>query len=129
MLGDSIHNVHAAITMPTISFLLFSGPYQSESPETVVELAKAALEKEVKVRIFCYMDAVNNVKMGQKKVPGVTNIEEQFRELIAKGADVRLCALCMLVRATKDITKGAKRAGTPDIAEMAEESDRFLVVS
>ena len=114
--------------MPTISFLFFSGPYQSESPETIVELAKAALEKGVEVRIFCYMDAVNCVKTGQKKVPGVTNIEEQFRELITKGAKVRLCTLCMLVRGTKDFIEGAKRAGTPDIADMVEESDRVLVV-
>jgi sulfur relay (sulfurtransferase) complex TusBCD TusD component (DsrE family) len=115
--------------MQTISFLFFSGPYQSESPETLIELAKAALEKDVKVKIFCYMDAVNCVKTGQKKVPGVTNIEEQFRELIAKGADVRLCTLCMLVRGTKAFIEGAKRAGTPDIADMVEESDRVLVIS
>jgi sulfur relay (sulfurtransferase) complex TusBCD TusD component (DsrE family) len=115
--------------MPTISLLFFSGPYQSESPETTIELAKAALEKGMNVKIFCYMDAVNCVRVGQKQVPGVTNIEKQFRELIAKGADVRLCTLCMLVRGTKDFIDGAKRAGTPDIAEMVEESDRFLVIS
>jgi len=114
--------------VPTISFLFFSGPYQSESPETTIELAKAALEKGIEVKIFCYMDAVNCVKTGQKKVPGVTNIEEQFKELIAKGAEVRLCTLCMLVRGTKDFIEGAKRAGTPDIADMVEESDRVLVV-
>jgi len=114
--------------MPTLSFLFFSGPYQSESPETVIELAKAALDKGIKVKIFCYMDAVNCVKTGQKKVPGVTNIEEGFKELISKGAEVRLCSLCLLVRGTKDVLEGAKRAGTPDIAEMAEESDRFLVI-
>jgi uncharacterized protein involved in oxidation of intracellular sulfur len=120
--------------MPTISFLFFSGPYQSESPETTIELAKAALQKGVNVKIFCYMDAVNCVKVGQKKVPGVTNIEEQFRELIARGAEVRLCTLCMLVRGmlvggTKAFIEGAKRAGTPDIADMVEESDRVLVIS
>jgi sulfur relay (sulfurtransferase) complex TusBCD TusD component (DsrE family) len=64
----------------------------------------------------------------QKEVPGVTNIEKQFRDLIAKGVDVRLCTLCMLVRGTKDAIEGAQKAGTPDIAEMAEESDRFLVI-
>jgi sulfur relay (sulfurtransferase) complex TusBCD TusD component (DsrE family) len=114
--------------MPTISFLLFSGPYQSESPETVTELANAALAKGIKVKIFCYMDAVNCVMTIQKGVPGVTNIEKQFRELIAKGVEVRLCTLCMLVRGTKDTIEGATKAGTPDIAEMAEGSDRFLVV-
>lgn len=115
--------------MQTISFLFFSGPYQSESPETTIELAKAALNKGMSVKIFCYMDAVNCVKKGQKKVPGVTNIEEQFGELIAKGAEIRLCSLCMLVRGTKDFIEGAKRAGTPDIADIVEESDRVLVIS
>lgn len=115
--------------MPTIGFIFFSGPYQSESPETTIELAKAALKKGMKVKIFCYMDAVNCVKIGQKKVPGVTNIEEQIRELIAKGAEVRLCTLCMLVRGTKAFIEGAKRAGTPDIADIVEESDRVLVIS
>jgi sulfur relay (sulfurtransferase) complex TusBCD TusD component (DsrE family) len=114
--------------MSTIGFLFFSGPYQSESPETTIELAKAALEKGVKVKIFCYMDAVNCVKTGQRKVPGVTNIEEQFKELVTKGAEVRLCTLCMLVRGTKDFIEGAKRSGTPDIAEIVEESDRTLVI-
>ena len=128
MLDNSISAVDEEIAMATISFLFFSGPYQSESPETVTELAKAALEKGHKVKIFCYMDAVNNVMMSQKKVPGVTNMEEQFRELIAKGAEVRLCTLCMLVRGTKDTIEGATKAGTPDIAEMAEGSERFLVV-
>ena len=115
--------------MSTIGFLFFSGPYQSESPETTIELAKAALEKGMDVKIFCYMDAVNCVKVGQKKVPGVINIEEQFRELIARGADVRLCTLCMLVRGTRAFIEGAKRAGTPDIADIVEESDRVLVIS
>jgi hypothetical protein len=35
----------------------------------------------------------------------------------------------MLVRGTKDFIEGAKRAGTPDIADMVEESDRVLVIS
>lgn len=115
--------------MPTISFLFFSGPYQSESPETTIELANAALDKGINVKIFCYMDAVNCVKKGQKKVPCVVNIEEKFKELIAKGAEIRLCTLCMLVRGTKDYIEGAKRAGTPDILDMVEQSDKVLVIS
>jgi hypothetical protein len=34
----------------------------------------------------------------------------------------------MLVRGTKDILEGARKAGTPDIADMVEESDKFLIV-
>jgi len=35
----------------------------------------------------------------------------------------------MLVRGTKTFVEGARRAGTPDIADMVEESDRVLVIS
>lgn len=114
--------------MTAISFLIFAGPYQTESAETTIELAKAALDKNIKVRIFCYMDAVNNVHSGQKKVPGVMNIEEEFKELIARGAEVSLCTLCLLVRGVKNWVEGAKRSGTPDIGDMIEESDRFLSI-
>ncbi|GAG43347.1 unnamed protein product, partial [marine sediment metagenome] len=48
---------------------------------------------------------------------------------IEKGAEVRLCTLCLLVRGTKDFIKGAKRSGTPYIAKMVEESDRILVIA
>ena len=114
--------------MTTISFLFFSGPYQSESPETVVELAKAALKKGMNVKIFCYMDAVNNVITGQKKVPGVTNMEEAFKEIIAKGAEIKLCTLCLLVRGIKDLIEGTKKSGTPDVADIIVDSERFLIV-
>jgi sulfur relay (sulfurtransferase) complex TusBCD TusD component (DsrE family) len=115
--------------MPTIGFLFFSGPYQTEAPETLIELANAAVNKGITVKIFCYMDAVSCVKTGQKKVPGVMNIEEPFKELIEKGVEVRLCALCMLVRGTKDVVKGTRRSGTPYIANMVEDSDRILVIA
>ena len=114
--------------MPTIGFLFFSGPYQNECPETLIELANAALKKGINVKIFCYMAAVNCVKTGQKKVPGVTNIEEPFKELIEKGAEIRLCTLYLLVRGTKDFIKGAKRSGTPYIANMVRDSDRILTI-
>ena len=115
--------------MPSLSILFFSGPYQSESPETTIAIANAALDKGMDVKIFCYMSAVNCVKKGQKKVPGVVNIEEKFKELIDKGADIRLCTLCLLVRGIKEFLEGAKRAGTPDILDMIEESDKVLVIS
>ena len=110
------------------TLIFFSGPYQSESAETTINLAQAAIQKGIDVKIFCYMAAVNCVQTGQKKVPGVTNIEEQFADLITKGVDVRLCTLCMLVRGVKAFVDGAKRGGTPDIADMVDESDRVLLV-
>ncbi|MHA1427653.1 MAG: DsrE/DsrF/TusD sulfur relay family protein [Candidatus Helarchaeota archaeon] len=115
--------------MTTISFLFFSGPYQSEAPETLVKLAKAALDKGIGVKIFCYMDAVNTTHRNQKKVEGIFNIGSGFEELVAGGAEVMLCTLCALVRGIiKNLIDGPKKSGTPTISEMIDESDRFVVI-
>jgi sulfur relay (sulfurtransferase) complex TusBCD TusD component (DsrE family) len=115
--------------MASISFLFFSGPYQSQACETLSELANAALDKGIEVHIFCYMDAVNSVIQNQKKVTGVVNIEECFKQLVDRGAVVKLCTLCMLVRGTsKMMIDGAKKGGTPNIKTMIEETDRMIVI-
>ena len=115
--------------MTSISFLFFSGPYQSQACETLNELANAALDKGMEVRIFCYMDAVNSVIQNQKKVTGTVNIEECFAKLVERGAEIKLCTLCMLVRGTsKFMIQGAKKGGTPNIKSMIEETDRMIAI-
>lgn len=122
-----------SVQMARLGILFFAGPYQAQASETVVKLASAALDKGHEVRIFCYMDAVNAVLENQKKVEGIYNIEEGFREILDKGATVRLCNLCLLVRGTvKNCLKkecgDVKRAGTPDLAKIIEETDRLVAI-
>ena len=115
--------------MTKINFLFFSGPYQSEAPETLVKLAKSALDKGIGVTIFCYMDAVNTMLKDQKVVEGIYNIGNGFEEIVAKGAEVKLCTLCALVRGiTETLIEGPKKSGTPAIADMIDDSDRFIVI-
>lgn len=119
--------------MARLGILFFDGPYQKQSPETVVRLANAALDKGHSVRIFCYMDAVNALLDKQKDVEGIFNVEKGFREILDKGATIRLCNLCLLVRGTmKNCLKrecgDVKRAGTPDLAAIIEETDKLIVV-
>ena len=107
--------------MGRLGILFFNGPYQAESAETVCKLASTALDKGHEVRIFCYMDAVNAALENQKDIGGIYNIEKGFKEILEKGATVRLCNLCLLVRGTmKNCLKrecgDIKRAGTPDLA-------------
>ena len=121
------------IKMSRLGILFFAGPYQAQAPETVVKLANAALDKGHSVRIFCYMDAVNATLENQKEVEGIFNIEQGFKEILEKGATVRLCNLCLLVRGT---TKNCldrecgdiKRAGTPDLAKIIDETDRLITI-
>ena len=121
--------------MAKIGMLFFSGPHQSQAPETIVELANAALDKGHEVQIFCYMDAVNSVLENQKKIEGIFDVEGGFEEIVQKGALIRLCSLCLLVRGTakncmkcKEAKGKIKRAGTPDMEKILKETDKFLVV-
>ena len=123
--------------MAKIGILFFSGPYQTQATETVCKIANAALDKGHEIRIFCYMDAVNAVLRNQKKIEGIYNIEEGFREILDKGAIVRLCNLCLLVRGTmkncldrKECGDAdIKRAGTPDLAKIIEMTDKLIVIN
>jgi len=119
--------------MARLGILFFDGPYQTEAAETVIKLSKAALEKGHEVRIFCYMDAVNALLENQKKIEGIFNIEEGFKEILEKGATIRLCNLCLLVRGTiKNCLKrecgDVKRAGTPDLAKIIDETDKLITI-
>lgn len=119
--------------MSRLGILFFSGPYQTQASETVVRLANAALDKGHEVRVFCYMDAVNALLENQKKIEGIFNIEEGFKEILNKGATVRLCNLCLLVRGTMKYCLNkecgdVKRAGTPDLAKIIDETDRLVVI-
>ena len=119
--------------MARLGILFFDGPYQKQAPETVINLANSALDKGHSVRIFCYMDAVNAVLENQKHIEGIFNVEEGFKEILEKGATVKLCNLCLLVRGTmKNCLKrecgDVKRAGTPDLAKIIEETDKLVVI-
>ena len=114
--------------MTSISFLFFSSPYLTQSCETLTELANAAMEKGIKVKIFALMDGVYGLIPKQKKV-GNTTIEERFEKLIKNGAEIKLCTICMLVRGTaKNLISGAKRGGTPDLENYIEDTDRMIVI-
>ena len=119
--------------MGRLGILFFNGPYQAESAETICKLASTALDKGHEVRIFCYMDAINAALENQKDIEGIYNIEKGFKEILEKGATIRLCNLCLLVRGTmKNCLKrecgDVKRAGTPDLATIIEETDKLVVI-
>jgi len=119
--------------MARLGILFFDGPYQTQAAETVCRLAGAALDKGHEVRIFCYMDAVNAAIGNQKKIEGIFSIEEGFREILDKGAIIRLCNLCLLIRGTMESCLNEecgdiKRVGLLDLANIIEETDRLVVI-
>ena len=116
--------------MPSLGILFYNGPVQNETPETVVEIAKAALDKGYKVRVFCFMDGVYATLQGRERTPkGMMNIENALEDLISKGVELVICTLTAEQRGVKDIIEGVIKGGTPDLAEIVDETDRFIVIT
>ena len=55
----------------TLGILIFSTPYGSESTDTAIKLAEAALEMGHQVSIFAHGDGVHGFTAGQKPLAGL----------------------------------------------------------
>jgi len=76
------------------------------------------------------MDGVYSVMRGHERVPEtMINTEEAFKELISKGVELVICTLTADQRGVKDIIDGVDKGGTPDLAEILDEVDRFIVIT
>ncbi len=110
-----------------ITMMVQTGPYTFQNVDTVYELAMRALKRGHEAAIFLYLDAVwsmsSNIFTGKDR-----NIGERFKELAAKGAQVRGCGLCAKYRGLKreQVTENTRLAGTAVLGEMIATSDRFL---
>jgi len=116
--------------MPTLGILFYRSPVQTQAPETAVKLAEAAVNKGVKVKVFCFMDGVYAVEKGHKRIPkNMTNVEEAFKKLSSKNVDIVICTLTADQRAVKEVIEGVEKGGTPDLADIVNEADRFIVIT
>lgn len=73
----------------TFSLFLSTSPYSYENTETAVRLAESAIAKGHTVNLIASADGVYCFLKGQK-AKGITNAEEKFSGLIARGLRVYL---------------------------------------
>lgn len=73
----------------TFTFFVSTSPYSYENTETTVRLAEAALNKGHTVNLIASGDGVYCF-LQKQKAKGITNAEEAFSGLIAKGLQVYL---------------------------------------
>ncbi len=113
----------------TLGMLLLTGPYTYQNSETFYEIAKAALEKGHEVKVFLFVDGVNNAKLNQEPDPE-RPMNERFQELADSGAIFQACGLCTTARGFDqegtDYTPGVEVTGLTELAEIVGECDRFL---
>ena len=106
--------------------LLCDSPFQHESVEHAIEMARAALRRGHEVNIFLMMDGVYNPCTTQNGEPfRVPSISERLVELMGEGANISACRVCMELRGVKEdcLPEGVDTGGIFDLSEMVADSD------
>jgi sulfur relay (sulfurtransferase) complex TusBCD TusD component (DsrE family) len=115
-----------------VTILLCDSPFQHESVDHAVEIARASLRKGHGVNIYLMMDGVYAPNPGQNGEPFKTrSISERLVGLIEEGARVSTCRVCSEIRGVGDgwMPEGVDVGGIFDLSEMIAESDVFLSFS
>ena len=116
----------------TLGILLNTSPYTFQNSHTLYDLAKAALEKGYGVKVFLFVDGVNNAKLGQDPDPDIP-MEKKFQELAEAGVEFQACGLCTSARGFdqrgSDFIEGVEVSGLTELAEQIGESDRHITFS
>lgn len=121
--------------MVHIGFLLTGGPFDSERWRTAYELGHAALDADHEVTYFAYLDGTL-VPVADQTLPDCSDTglydempTEKFQELLADGATVVCCGLCVNARgidAGSDYPDGVEIGLLPDLADLVGEADRVI---
>ncbi len=123
--------------MAYLGILLTGGPFDSERWRTAYELGRAALDGGHEVTYFHYLDGTL-VPVADQKLPGCSDASlydemptEKFQELVADGAEVINCGLCVDARGIDpetDYPDGVEIGLLPDLADTLGEADRVVAL-
>lgn len=116
----------------TLGILLMTAPYTFQNSHSFYELCKAALAKGYDVKVFLFIDGVNNAKLNQEPDPD-TPMNKKFQELANEGVEFQACGLCTSARGFDqrggDFFEGIEVSGLTEFAEQIGEVDRFITLS
>lgn len=117
--------------MGTLCIQLRSGTMMNMDSNVAVKLARAAMDKGHKVKIFGYGEAVTLIKEGQdpKRFP---NVGKEIAKMAAEGLEVVVCETCCVARGIHrgEEIKGTKIGSlTNDFSRMAAEADRLVTIA
>jgi len=121
--------------MTHVGFLLTGGPFDSQRWRTAYELGRAALDDGHEVTYFNYLDGVLVPVLGQS-LPECSDTSlydempvEKFRSLVADGATVLCCGLCVDARGIdpeSDYPDEVELGLLPDLADLVGDADRVI---
>jgi sulfur relay (sulfurtransferase) complex TusBCD TusD component (DsrE family) len=111
--------------------ILFSSPMQFQNTDTIYEFAKAAVEKDHEVTVFCDIDAVYNL-MASQILPDQKTPAKKLAELINKGVHFLACkesARLRGIHSKKALIKGAVESSLGELTVLMDEADRVVAFS
>ncbi|MGQ4871690.1 MAG: DsrE/DsrF/TusD sulfur relay family protein, partial [Candidatus Thorarchaeota archaeon] len=89
-------------------------------------------EKGYEVKVFLFVDGVNNANLNQDPSPDEP-INEKLQELADAGVEFQACGLCTAARGFdqtgSDFVPGVEVSGLTEFAEIIGECDRFVTFS
>ena len=116
--------------MQNILIIVHSAAYGSERMLSALRLASALYAQEsetIDLRIFMMSDAVTvGLPAPQGDVGG--NLQAMLGDLLAQGAQVRLCRTCALARGIADLAlvPGIHIGTLPELAEWTLAADKVI---
>jgi len=121
--------------MSRLGVLLTGGPFDSQRWRTAYELGRAALDAGHEVSYFNYLDGAM-VPVADQHLPDCSDASlydemptEKFQELVADGAEVICCGLCVDARGIDpetDYPDGVEVGLLPDLADLLGTADRVV---
>ena len=93
-----------------------------------LRLAATALESAMRVRIFLMNDAVDLARSGSQPEGADFDLQAMLRDLMEKGATVRLCQTCLTRCGIGggEIISETKVAGMKDLVAWIRDSEKVL---
>ena len=128
----SCHGDERQLEKKTLGILFNTSPYTFQNSHTFYDLAKAALDKGYGVKVFLFVDGVNNAKLNQDPDPD-RPMNEKFQELADAGVAFQACGLCTSARGHDqggaDFIPGVEVSGLTEFAEIIGEVDKFITLT
>jgi len=114
-----------------LTLILTEGPYRSQYADIAYKIAKSALKLGYEVKMFLYMDATHIPKKEQNP-HSFPNVAENFRKLVTRGADIRVCVRCATARGhsctQKPYINGVKITNVYDVPQWVRESHKVITL-
>ncbi len=111
----------------TFTIVIGEGAYAAERPYTMLRFAYTALLEGHKINIFLVEDGIFVGKKNQDPL-SYDNIGKWMTDIIAEGANVKACGVCMKARgfSEDEFIEGIKKTTMNGLVEMCEEADNVI---